>query len=104
MDGATINEPQITVYWRPGCAFCAMLRRSLARSGVPTTEVNIWKDAHGAAAVRRAASGNETVPTVDIAGTVLVNPSAEQVVSAATRAGIELPEPPERRRFGRRPR
>ena len=87
------DAPQITVYWRPGCVFCAVLRRSLARAGVATTEVNIWDDPAGAAVVRRAAGGNETVPTVAVGGRYLVNPSAKAVLAAAG-----LARPPRRRR------
>jgi mycoredoxin len=53
---------------------------------VVTTEVNIWDDPAAAAIVRGAAGGNETVPTVDVGGRLMVNPSAKQVMSAA---GIE---------------
>lgn len=74
---------EVTVYWRPGCPFCMMLRRSLARAGVTTTDVNIRKDPGAAAVVREAAGGNETVPTVEIGGRFLVNPSARQVIAAA---------------------
>ena len=77
------GQPTITVYWRPGCPFCTMLRRSLQRAGVRTTEVNIWKDEAAAAIVRHAANGNETVPTVEVGGTYLVNPSAKAVMAAA---------------------
>ena len=75
--------PEITVYWRPGCGFCRMLRSSLHRAGVATTEINIWDDPSAAAMVRSAANGNETVPTVEVAGRFLVNPSAKQVMAAA---------------------
>ena len=44
-----------------------------------------------AAFVRAHAGGNETVPTVDIGGTVLVNPSARRVVDEAAGAGITTP-------------
>lgn len=75
--------PEITVYWRPGCGFCRMLRSSLHRAGVATTEINIWDDPSAAAVVRGAANGNETVPTVEVGGRFLVNPSARQVMAAA---------------------
>ena len=69
----------VTVYSRPGCPFCAMLRRGLHRRGVVFTEVNIWENPDAAAAVRAVADGNETVPTVHIAGQWLVNPPATRV-------------------------
>ena len=81
------SGPQVTVYWRPGCPFCAMLRAGLRHHDVAYTEVNIWEDADAAAFVRSVARGNETVPTVTVGTVSLVNPSAREVavlVGAAT--------------------
>ena len=86
------EQPAIVVYWRPGCVFCVLLRRQLKNAGIPTAERNIRDDPKFAAFVRRHANGNETVPTVDVAGTVMVNPSVKQVVAAARQAGIDLGE------------
>lgn len=80
--------PTVTVYWRRGCPYCARLRHGLRRAGLPTVEVDIWSRPDAAAFVREHAEGNETVPTVDVAGTVLVNPSARTVVALADGAGI----------------
>lgn len=88
-------DPRVRVYLRPGCGFCSSLRRGLRREGLPFDEIDIWQDPEAAAFVRRHAGGNETVPTVDIAGTVLVNPPAHVVVDLATAAGIELADPPD---------
>lgn len=89
-DGAPV--PTVTVYWRRGCPFCRSLRRGLQRVGVSTREKDIWSDPEAAAFVRAHAGGNETVPTVAIGGTVLVNPSVRQVVALATAAGIPTGE------------
>ena len=51
--------------------------------------------------MRGHAGGNETVPTVDIGGTVLVNPSARRVVDLAAAAGVRA-APPAGRWFRRR--
>ena len=40
--------------------------------------------------MRHHAGGNETVPTVDVGGTVLVNPSARRVTALAAEAGITV--------------
>lgn len=80
-----MNEP-VTVYWRPGCPFCAKLRQDLLLLGVPTQEVNIWADAAAAARVRSVAGGNETVPTVLIGERALVNPSAPKVLALVREA------------------
>jgi mycoredoxin len=87
VDGAASG---VTVYWRPGCPYCMRLRRGLARAGLATTEVDIWSDPSAAAFVRAHAGGNETVPTVDVAGTVVVNPSARRVVDLAAGAGLTV--------------
>jgi len=94
LDDVTGESVGIVVYRRAGCGFCASLRRQLRRAGVATVERDIWADAGAAAFVRLHAGGNETVPTVDVAGTVLVNPTARQVLTVAREAGIAVPDPP----------
>ncbi len=76
-------ETPVTVYSRPGCPYCFLLRRGLRRRGVTFTEVNIWEDPAAAASVRAVADGNETVPTVHVAGQWLVNPPAGRVAELA---------------------
>jgi mycoredoxin len=65
-----------------------VLRRGLRKSGLPMDEVDIWEDPSAAAAVRKAANGNETVPTVRVGDRWFVNPSAREVVAAAAAIGI----------------
>ena len=91
---------EVTVYWRPGCPFCLSLRAGLRRSRTPYRAVNIWSDPEAAAFVRSVANGNETVPTVTVGDTFLVNPSAGQVRQLAVDAGIV--EPSTHRRWFRR--
>ncbi|MFD3513872.1 glutaredoxin domain-containing protein [Streptomyces sp. NPDC058657] len=67
------------VYWRPGCTYCIRLRIRLGRSAHQLHWVNIWRDPAGAAAVRAANDGNETVPTVVVAGQPHTNPDPEWV-------------------------
>jgi mycoredoxin len=78
-----VTEVPIVVYTRPGCGFSFMLRRGLKKRQIPFTEVNIWKDPEAAAAVRAVANGNETVPTVHVAGQWLVNPKVSKVAELA---------------------
>jgi hypothetical protein len=63
-----------------------MLLDGLHREGVTPELRNIWEDPEAAAFVRSVARGNETVPTVTAGDTVMVNPSASQVLAAAKRA------------------
>ncbi|MGW8598125.1 glutaredoxin domain-containing protein [Streptomyces sp. NPDC055893] len=62
------------VFWRPGCVFCLRLRVRLGRRARRMYWVDIWRDEEGAAVVRAANYGNETVPTVLIEGRPHVNP------------------------------
>ncbi|WP_306188897.1 glutaredoxin domain-containing protein [Streptomyces sp. MK5] len=62
------------VYWRPGCAYCLRLRMRLGRSAHRLHWVDIWRDPAGAAAVRAANDGDETVPTVVVGGQPHTNP------------------------------
>jgi mycoredoxin len=80
VDNSTHDTPgDIVVYARPGCPFCTMLRADLAAAGIGYRERDIWQDAEAAAAVRAAANGNETVPTVNIGDVWLVNPTVDEI-------------------------
>ena len=77
------DRTPVIVYSRPGCPYCFLLRRGLRRRNVPFTEIDIWQDPDAAAAVRAVADGNETVPTVHVAGQWLVNPGARRLEDLA---------------------
>lgn len=62
------------VFWRPGCAYCLRLRLRLGRDARRLHWVDIRRDPAGAAAVREANGGDETVPTVVVAGRPHTNP------------------------------
>lgn len=87
-DGA--GPAGVIFYTRPGCPFSMMLRVALNRRGLPFQEVDIWQDPEAAAAVRAAANGNETVPTVNVSDAWMVNPSADQVLAAVAEQAPEL--------------
>ncbi|MFE4832431.1 glutaredoxin domain-containing protein [Streptomyces sp. NPDC056672] len=67
------------VFWRSGCKYCLRLRIRLGRNARQLHWVDIWRDPAGAAVVRAANEGNETVPTVLVAGRPHVNPDPEWV-------------------------
>ncbi|AJE44084.1 glutaredoxin domain-containing protein [Streptomyces nodosus] len=62
------------VFWRPGCKYCLRLRIRLGRGARRAHWVDIWRDPAGAAVVRAANDGNETVPTVVVGGRPHTNP------------------------------
>ncbi|MBT8213187.1 MAG: NrdH-redoxin, partial [Acidimicrobiia bacterium] len=59
-----------------------MLQRDLDGHGIDYDARNIWQDGDAAASVRSVADGNETVPTVLIGDTALVNPTIDEVLDA----------------------
>lgn len=72
----------VVLYWRPMCTYCLKLWVKLLFARLPYRAVNIWRDPDAAAFVRSVADGNETVPTVTVAGHPLVNPSLRRLRAA----------------------
>ncbi|MBB4854105.1 glutaredoxin-like protein [Mycobacteroides chelonae] len=83
MTSSVPGPGDVVVYWRPGCPYCIKLRAQLRLTRLRYSEVNIWESPEAAAYVRSVADGNETVPTVSVAGRAMVNPSRRQVLAAA---------------------
>ncbi|GAA2954503.1 glutaredoxin domain-containing protein [Streptomyces enissocaesilis] len=77
-----MTDEGVVVYWRPLCTYCLKLFLWLPFTRLRYTRVNIWKNPDAAAFVRSVADGNETVPTVTVAGRPLVNPSRKQLLEA----------------------
>ncbi|AOW87306.1 MULTISPECIES: glutaredoxin domain-containing protein [Streptomyces] len=75
------------VFWRPGCAFCMRLRMRLGHRARRMYWVDIWRDGEGAALVRAANDGDETVPTVLVAGRAYTNPDPAWVREQVSPAG-----------------
>jgi mycoredoxin len=70
---------EVVVLHRPGCTYCLRLRAAVRGLAGRATWVDIWADADAAARVREATGGDETVPTVLIAGVAHVNPDPDWV-------------------------
>lgn len=84
-DALAQADQGVAIYWRPGCPFCANLGLRVRRYADRAAWVNIWEDEEGAAFVRGVNGGNETVPTVVIAGAPHTNPSPRLVRRALGR-------------------
>jgi mycoredoxin len=77
----------VTMYSTTWCGYCQRLKSQLNREGIAFTEINIEQDPESAAFVEKANNGNQTVPTVLVAGasgaeSVMTNPSLAQVKAA----------------------
>ena len=66
-------QGNLIMYCTPWCSTCRQARAYLAQNGIAYTEVDISKDRAAAAKVRGWANGNETTPTFDINGTIIVD-------------------------------
>ena len=62
-----------------------MLQRDIQHAGLEVDYRNIWDDPDAAAFVRSVARGNETVPTVAVGDTALVNPRIGELIDAIER-------------------
>lgn len=91
---APVPATSIVVYWRPGCPWCTRLLRWIERADLAVERRNIWDDPDAAADVRAITGGDETVPTVTVAGVGLVNPSPK-VLAATVREHLPDLLPPE---------
>ena len=80
-------ERGVTIYWRPGCGFCAALGARVRKYADRAAWVNIWEDEEGAAFVRSVNGGSETVPTVVIDGVPHTNPRPALVRKALSARG-----------------
>ena len=76
------ETPELIMYTRPGCPFSAKLKAKLALARIPYTSVDIWQDPEAAAIVRSVNGGNELVPTIQVEGVFLSNPTLRQVKAA----------------------
>lgn len=62
------------------------LERQLADSDLAIQFRNIWEDPEAAEFVRTHAHGNEVVPTIQVGETVMVNPTAGDVLSVLNKS------------------
>jgi glutaredoxin len=64
---------RVTLYCTPWCPGCFRARDFLKKRGIPYVEIDITKDRDAAQRVRAWAGGNETTPTFEIDGQVIID-------------------------------
>ncbi|MBN1145844.1 MAG: redoxin domain-containing protein [Anaerolineales bacterium] len=64
---------KVVMYCTAWCPACRRARAYLKIHGVDFEEIDITRDREAAARLRGWANGNETTPTFDIEGTIIVN-------------------------------
>jgi mycoredoxin len=78
-----MDDP-VTMYSTPWCGYCRRLKRQMAEAGIPYREVDIEAEAHFGERIERVTGGFRTVPTLEVGGRLLVNPTIVEVEHALT--------------------
>jgi mycoredoxin len=81
--------PTVTMYSTVWCGHCRRLKRQLDDAGIPFVEVDIDQAAHRHLGdlIEARTGGYRTVPTLEIAGELYVNPPVAEVLQVVRQAG-----------------
>jgi mycoredoxin len=75
-------DDAVILYTTEWCGHCHRLKRQLTEAGIGYTEVDVEIEAHHGDRIIAATGGYRTVPSVDVRGRLLVNPSLAAVQAA----------------------
>ena len=73
----------VTMYTTTWCGYCRRLARQMTEAGIAFKSVDIDDQRQFGHRIEAATGGNRTVPTIEIEGVLLVNPSNGEVEAAA---------------------
>jgi glutaredoxin len=77
--GNSDEAGEVILYCTPWCPGCRAARSFLKENNIAYVEIDIQRDREAAARVRGWADGNETTPTFDIRGQIVVDWDRETV-------------------------
>ena len=69
----------VTMYSTTWCGYCRRLKREFEEAGIHYREIDLDEETHHAPKIEAATGGYRTVPTVEVDGELLVNPSLREV-------------------------
>ena len=72
----------VTMYSTTWCGYCRRLKRQMEDAGIPFQEVDLDDDPSHDDRIIAATGGFRTVPTLEVEGRLLVNPSLREVEAA----------------------
>ena len=72
----------VTMYSTTWCGYCRRLKREFEEAGIPYQEIDLDEETQHGPKIEAATGGYRTVPTVEIDGELLVNPSIREVQHA----------------------
>ncbi len=64
------------------CGYCRRLKRQMEEAGIPFEEIDLDEDPSHDHKIIAATGGYRTVPTLEVDGRLLVNPTLQQVQDA----------------------
>ena len=69
----------VTMYTTTWCGYCKNTKRYLERKGVAFQEIDIEQHPEYAERIEQATGGYRTVPSLEIDGRIMVNPSPREL-------------------------
>ena len=73
---------QVTMFSTVWCGYCRRLRRQMDEAGIDYQVVDLDEDPTHESRIIARTGGYRTVPTLDIGGELLVNPTIQEVRAA----------------------
>ncbi len=72
----------VTMYSTTWCGYCRRLKRQMDEAGIPYREIDLDLDGSYDDRIIEKTGGYRTVPTLEVGGELLVNPTIRQVEAA----------------------
>lgn len=73
---------QVTMFSTVWCGYCRRLKRQMDEAGISYAEVDLDEDPTHDDRIIAQTGGFRTVPTLEVAGRLLVNPTIQEVKDA----------------------
>lgn len=80
------STPIVTMYSTTWCGYCRRLKRQLEEAGISYQEIDLDRDGSYDERIIEKTGGYRTVPTVEVGGELLVNPSLREIEAALVSA------------------
>lgn len=81
-------EGAVRMFTTTWCGYCVQAKRFLNSKDVVFEEIDIEVNPEWGPKIEELTGGFRTVPTIDVAGTWMVNPDRRQLTEALVAAGI----------------
>jgi len=77
-----ISTETVTMYSTTWCGYCRRLKREMTEAGIDFREIDLDDDPSHDDRIIARTGGYRTVPTLEVKGELLVNPSLREVEAA----------------------